>query len=185
MKKLPVRDRLIETASQLFYEQGYNRTGINEILEKSGVAKASMYQHFRSKEEICLEFLRLMDHDFMVKLNQSIKNYPKGGKRVLSLFDFLLDFYHQDGFRGCWCLNTISELPKDDKQIMSEIRTQKDRFRAWIKKLVEDNLSIERPEILANKLYLLYEGAIVESQVYMQDWPIREAKEMAGRFIEI
>lgn len=179
MAKLPVRERLIETASDLFYSQGYNRTGINEILEKSGVAKASMYQHFRSKEDICLEFLKRMDRGLMEKLQKKVESYPRGSRRVLSLFDFLNDFFNEEGFRGCWCLNTVSELPKDDEKIMAEIRLQKNRFRTWIEKLVVDSGLKQNSKELANKIYLLYEGAIAESQVHMEDWPIQEAKSMA------
>ena len=100
--KVPVRERLIETASQLFYEKGYNRTGINEILDKSQVAKASMYQHFRSKEEICLAYLQKMDQAFIRDLKAFLEQKPQGRERVLGLFEFLRNFYLQDGFRGCW-----------------------------------------------------------------------------------
>lgn len=183
MARLPVRERLIETASDLFYSQGYNLTGINEILEKSGVAKASMYQHFRSKEDICLEFLKRMDSNLMEKLNALVASYPEGPQRVLSLFDFLTNFFNEDGFRGCWCLNTISELPRNDKRIMTEIRLQKNQFKTWIEQLIVKNGITQNSKILANKIYLLYEGAIVESQVHMDDWPILEAKSMAREIL--
>ncbi|MFT6754704.1 MAG: AcrR family transcriptional regulator, partial [Urechidicola sp.] len=52
MRKQGVKERIIATASDLFYNQGYNQTGINQIISEAGVAKASLYQHFRSKEDI-------------------------------------------------------------------------------------------------------------------------------------
>ena len=58
MKKLGVKDRIVETASDLFYHNGYNQTGINQIIAEAGVAKASMYQHYRSKEDIAVAYLR-------------------------------------------------------------------------------------------------------------------------------
>ncbi len=177
--KLPVKERLVQTASELFYEKGYNRTGINEILEKSEVAKASMYQHFRSKEEICLAYLQRMDAEFISDLKGYLESKSEGKERVIGLFDFLKEFYYRDGFRGCWCLNTVSEIPKDDEQINGEIKKQKNNFRAFIRKVVRENLQVDNEKRLADRLYLLYEGAIVESQVHMEVWPIEEARQMA------
>jgi len=181
--KLPVKERLVQTASQLFYEKGYNRTGINEILEKSEVAKASMYQHFRSKEEICLAYLQRMDVQFIGELNEYLATKKQGKERVIGLFDFLKEFYYRDGFRGCWCLNTVSEIPKDDEQINGEIKKQKNSFRAFIQKVVRENLQVDNEKRMADRLYLLYEGAIVESQVHMEVWPIEESSQMARMLI--
>ena len=181
--RLPVKERLVETASQLFYEKGYNRTGINEILEKSEVAKASMYQHFRSKEEICLAYLQRKDAEFIKDLNNYIQTKTQGRERVLGLFSFLKNFYYQDGFRGCWCLNTVSEIPKDNQQINGEIKKQKNAFRAFIQKIVRENLEVENEKRMADRIYLLYEGAIVESQVHQEVWPIEEASQVAGLII--
>lgn len=182
--KLPVKERLVQTASELFYEKGYNRTGINEILEKSEVAKASMYQHFRSKEEICLAYLQRMDTQFILDLKTYLGGKKEGMERVIGLFDFLKDFYYQDGFRGCWCLNTVSEIPRDDEQINGEIKKQKNNFRAFIQKVVRENLQVDNEKRLADRLYLLYEGAIAESQVHMEVWPIEEARQMAQMIIK-
>jgi len=113
MKRRPVKDRLIKTASKLFYEQGYNRTGINEILKESGVAKASMYQHFRSKDEIGVAYLKNMEIGLMQGLEELLATKEKGKESVLGLIDFVQQFYEQDNFRGCWCQNTISEIPKE------------------------------------------------------------------------
>lgn len=182
-KKLPVKERLVETASQLFYEKGYNRTGINEILEKSEVAKASMYQHFRSKEEICLAYLKRKDEGFIADLKAYLEQLSDGKEKVMGLFGFLKEFYNQEGFRGCWCLNTISEIPKDDEEINAEIRSQKDNFRAFITQLVRDNLDVKDEKKIANRLYLLYEGGIAESHVHMEIWPIEEATSLAEAII--
>ncbi len=183
MVRLPVRNRLIETASKLFYEQGYNRTGINEILEKSGVAKASMYQHFRSKEEIGVEYLKYMEKEMMDDLNEFLGERKKGRDRVLGIFDFVHHFYNTDTFRGCWCQNTMSEIPKGDKVMGSEIREQKDRFRAYLGNLVEEDLGIEDSRVV-DRIYLMYEVALNESQLYMEDWPIIQAREMVENILD-
>ena len=179
---IPVRDRLIATASRLFYEQGYHRTGINQILQESGVAKASMYDHFRSKEDICIAYLQTMDEQFVTNLSSFTAERPQGKERVLAVFDFLQEFYNAENFRGCWCLNTMAEIPQDDERIKGEIRKQKQSLRDMIARLVAENVA-GREEHLSDQLYLLYEGALMESYLYGDNWPIRLVKQMAAKLI--
>ena len=186
MKKKGVKDRIIETASELFYQKGYNLTGINEIIEKAEVAKASMYSHFRSKEEICISYLQLKQGNFEGKLIDYLQKQPEGKHRILAIFDFLEDFFHQDNFRGCWCLNTISELPVENELVKSEVIKQKESFLNIIKKTVEENTSgLDEKSVntISRRIYLLYEGAITESQVQGEVWPIREAKDLVSLLI--
>lgn len=180
---IPVRDRLIATASRLFYEQGYNATGINQILKESGVAKASMYDHFRSKEDICIAYLKQMDEQFVQSIKAFIAERAQGPARVMAIFDFLEVFYNSENFRGCWCLNTIAEIPQDDERIKGEIRNQKASLRELIQHVVEDNLEGDREANLSDQLYLLYEGALVESYLYGSQWPVDLVKQMASKLI--
>jgi len=185
MKRKGARERLLDTATQLFYDQGYNRTGINEILEKSGVAKASMYQHFRSKEDILMEYLKIMEARGNSNLKNSLEERPDGKETVLGIFDFVLDFFHQPQFRGCWSQNVISEVGNENEKIANEVRAQKNRFRRIVQSVVRDNLNVRDPEQLGTRIYLLYEAALADSQIFRQDWPIREARDMADTLIDI
>ena len=174
-----VKDRIVETASALFYEKGYNLTGINEIIKKAGVAKASLYSHFRSKEDICLAYLKRMDGILLHDLETYIEKKPKGEKRILAIFDFLKVFFQGEGFRGCWCLNTISEIPRDNVRIKAEIIHQKKAFMQFLENVVTTNLpnaDKQKVQSLSRRIYLLYEGAIAESQLQENVWPIQEAR---------
>lgn len=184
MKKRPVKERIVETASELFYKNGYNRTGINEILEKSGVAKASMYQHFRSKEEIGVEYLIHMEIEANKKLSARIDAQPKGKAKLLAIIDHVADFFESGSFRGCWSLNTIAEISKDDKLMMEEIIRQKKAMKAWFLKLVEENITAKDPSDMANRLYMMYEAALMEARVFNEKWPIETARAMSEEIIE-
>ena len=184
MKKRPVKDRIIETAADLFYNNGYNRTGINEILEKSGVAKASMYQHFRSKQEIGVEYLKHMEKVSNQKLTEKINAQPLGKMKVLAVMDHVADFFDSGDFRGCWSLNTIAEISQNDELMMSEIVRQKSDMKACFLRLVKENLQSNDPEELANRLYLLYETALMESKVFNEKWPILTARAMSEEIID-
>jgi len=183
VKHSEIKDRIVETASNLFYKKGYNSTGINEIIATSGIAKATLYSHFRSKEDICLAYLQFKNTRFLNDIGKYAKAQPKGKTQLLALFDFLQLFFQDNDFNGCWCVKTVAEIPMENEKIRNEIQVQKLNFLLLIEKLITDNLkSIEANHVssLAKKVYLLYEGAISESHLHGQDWPIKEARELCN-----
>ncbi|MEM6803315.1 MAG: TetR/AcrR family transcriptional regulator [Bacteroidota bacterium] len=186
MKHSLVRDTIVQTASRLFYEQGYNLTGINEIIREAGIAKATLYSHFRSKEDICIAYLKFRNETFIKDIEEYCRKKPAGKEQVLGVFGFLEEFYDDEGFNGCWCMNTVSELPRDNGKIREEIQFQKNAFLALIEKLIQKNFSDRKGEtisILARHIYLLYEGAISESHLHQKSWPIQSAKELAKQIL--
>lgn len=186
VKQSKVKDKIIETASFLFYRNGYNSTGINEIIAKAGIAKATLYSHFKSKEDICLAYLQYKNDNFIEALDQYLGTKRKGKNQVLGLFDFLETFFKDKDFNGCWCIKTVAELPIDNVKIRQEIRKQKEDFIRVIKKLTQLNLNISTEKenaLLARRIYLLYEGAVGESHLHEANWPIKEAKNLCRQII--
>ena len=78
MKHSEVKNRIIETASFLFYKNGYNLTGINEIISETGIAKATLYNHFKSKEDICLAYLQFKNTSFLKDIEAYTATKQKG-----------------------------------------------------------------------------------------------------------
>ncbi|WP_298325898.1 TetR/AcrR family transcriptional regulator [uncultured Dokdonia sp.] len=186
MKHAEVKSRIIETASNLFYKNGYNATGINQIIAEAGIAKATLYNHFKSKEEICLAYLKHKNVSFLEDFEAFTTSKKQGKEQLLAIFDFLTLFYQQKDFNGCWCIKTVSEIPKDNKIIRDEIQLQKNTFIALITKLVAANIEgINKPQTasLARQIYLLYESAVGESHLHQEDWPILESKNICERLI--
>jgi len=186
MKHSAVRDRIIETASALFYKNGYNSTGINEIISTSGIAKATLYNHFKSKEDICLAYLRFKNSTFMTDIEAYAKSQPKGASQVLAIFDFLQQFFQDKDFNGCWCVKTVAEIPMENERIRDEIQAQKREFLQLIATLITNNLHTKNEQetsSLARKVYLLYESAISESHLHREDWPIQEARMICSQLL--
>ncbi|WP_224485428.1 TetR/AcrR family transcriptional regulator [Robertkochia aurantiaca] len=184
MRTKTVKERLIETASDLFYKQGFNRTGINQILEESGVAKASMYQNFRSKEELGVAYLQRMDQQMMENLKAFLDEKEPGRDRVLGIFDFIERIFHGENFRGCWSLNTLAEIPVDDEMMREEIVSQKNRFRLYLRRLIDENLEVHELDAISDKIYLLYEASLMESALFKSDLPIKRSREMAELLLD-
>lgn len=186
MKHSDTKQNIIETASFLFYKNGYNLTGINEIISKSGIAKATLYNHFKSKEDICLSYLQFKNNSFLNDIELYCKSQVKGKSQVLAIFDFLQVFFKDKDFNGCWCIKTVSEIPKDNERIRTEIQNQKNLFIQLISKLIVSNLeSLKSTEIesLSKQIYLLYESAVSESHLHQTDWPIKETKKICSLII--
>ncbi len=186
MKHSEVRNIIVETASKLFYSNGYNRTGINEIIKEAGIAKATLYNHFPSKEDICVAYLQNKNLHFSKDIEAYCLAKPKGRKRVLAIFDFLEEFFNKKDFNGCWCLNTLAEIPKENQKIQEEIKAQKKEFINFINELILNNIdSINKTEgnKLGKKIYLLYESAVAESRLHESNWPIIEMKSVSEQIL--
>lgn len=182
MSKTNIKEHIIETANQLFYKHGYNSTGINEIIEKAGIAKATLYHHFKSKEDICIAYLEARHQAFMEQLASYIKSKPLGKPKLLAIFDFLRDLYRSGDFYGCWAQKTLGELNENDKKIHEVIQKQKKELLLVLGEVVGDNIAFvskAETEKISGGLYLLFESAITESHLHQNDWPIHLAKSIA------
>ena len=184
MKHSLVKDTIIQTASDLFYRNGYNLTGINEIIKEAGIAKATLYNHFQSKEDICLAYLEHKNTTFLTQISSFANAAPHGKEQLLALFDFLNVFFDGTDFNGCWCIRTVAEIPTDNVKIRDEIQKQKNDFLKLIEGLVIINLeSVQDPELVAKQVYLLYEGAVAESHLHQNAWPIVSARQMCDQIL--
>lgn len=186
MRHSEIKQNIIETASHLFYKNGYNLTGINEIISKSGIAKATLYNHFKSKEDICVAYIQFMNSTFLTDIEKFCKNKAKGASQPIAIFDFLLMFFKDKDFNGCWCIKTVSEIPKENQKIRSVIQEQKKKFIGFIRNLLADNQILKADkeiDTLSKQIYLLYESAVSESHLHQEDWPIISAKKLCSQII--
>jgi len=185
MKKLGVKDRIIETASELFYHNGYNQTGINQIIAEAGVAKASMYQHFRSKEDIAVAYLKRRHISWVGDLQNFVANQKTNKEKLIASFDYLDSWLNSVNYRGCGWQNIITDLPNDHDKIRNQAVLHKNDVRAWVHMLLkeEDNLSDKDAEQLGDELIILLEGSIILSQIQKNKWPIEAAKNAAIKLL--
>ena len=186
MKQSKTKQHIVKTASKLFYSQGYNRTGINQIIKEAAIAKATLYSHFASKEEICVAYLQYKNKYFSREIQKFCRSKPKGKAQILALFEFLNAFFQKKEFNGCWCINTLAEIPKDNKLILCEIKSQKNAFYDFINALVLENfkeINKEKASTLGKQIYLLYESASAESYLHQSEWPITTMKKLSEQLI--
>jgi AcrR family transcriptional regulator len=159
----PARDRLLDAASQLFYEHGVHTVGIDTIIERAGVAKASLYSAFGSKAELVRAYLeaRHASRRATVLAEMALHDDTRG--KLLALFDVLLTTVKQPEFRGCAFANASAESGPDSAA--AEVTR---KARAWLLAVMAEQataLGAAEPALLARQLTLLYDGALVQSRL--------------------
>ena len=176
---MDTRSRIVDTASRLFYTQGYNSTGINQVIREAGVAKASLYQHFPSKEDLLAEYLKVTSVSTNEVLQSVTDKYATPREKILGLFDFLLKLTKQTEFQGCNFLNVAAEIPKNNQKVRALIKKQKN----FIRKMFTDLLKPMGKEDLADELYILFDAALVSSKVYGELWPVKTTRNIVEKLI--
>lgn len=169
-----VKDRILITADRLFQEQGFNETGINQIINEANIAKASLYYHFKSKEDLCVAYLKRRNEIWNKAFYEFLKDK---NDKVLSAFDFLADRNIADDFRGCSFLNMLSETSPEKELVYDEIQNHKNGLLLFFEYELED-------KELAYVVYSLFENAIIESKLQRNQEPVYRLKKLAEDLIQ-
>ncbi|MBC9932241.1 TetR/AcrR family transcriptional regulator [Chitinophaga qingshengii] len=172
------RQRLLDTATDLFYRQGYHATGINQVLQEAGVARASLYLHFSSKEALLEAFLEYRHTYWFDALKSFTEKHAKAKEKILAAFDFLLYINEKEHYRGCAFLNILSEITEQDGEALRIIRDHKKELRTYFSSILN-----KEKQLVQDHVYLLFESAMVESQLYANQWPVQEARKMVATLL--
>jgi AcrR family transcriptional regulator len=151
------RDRLLAAADALFYAEGVHTVGIDRIIERAGVAKASLYSAFGSKDALIAAYLAGRHAARQERITQALARYDTPRERLLGIFDVLAELFAEPGYHGCAFMNASAEASDD-----SQIREATARYRAWVRSLLVGlarAAGAAEPERLARQLHLLYDGA--------------------------
>jgi AcrR family transcriptional regulator len=157
-----VRGRVLQAAYDLFCHEGINAVGIDRIVAEAGVAKASLYRHFRSKEELVLAVLDLREKLWRVDwLEAEVeRRAPPGKERLLAIFDLFDEWFRRDDYEGCLFINTLLEVHDRDNPINAAAAEKRARIRAVLRRWAEE-AGIAEPETFVWKYQMLMTGAIV------------------------
>lgn len=183
------RDDLVDTALKLFYAGGFNATGIDKILAESGVAKMTLYKHFRSKDELILAVLHRRDEQFRNWLmGEMEKAAPDPRGRLLAMFDALGVWFSGRafkgmGFYGCAFINAAGEFGDHTHPAHRAAAEHKRSIVDYLERLCSEAGAPE-PRHLAEQLALLKEGAIATAHVRGMPEAAQIAKDMAAGMIE-
>jgi len=177
------RDHLVDTALKLFSRYGFHATGIDRILSESGVAKMTLYKHFKSKDELILAALQRRDDLHRAWLTREIENLATTPReRLLALFTALGNWFKNDDFNGCCFINATAEYADKESPIHMAADDHKRLIRAYILELAAA-ASAKNADELADQLMLLMEGAIVSAQISGENRSAQHARTAAEALI--
>jgi AcrR family transcriptional regulator len=157
------RDRLLDAADDLFYAEGVHVVGIDRIIARAGVAKASLYNSFGSKEELVRAYLARRHERRKEAITRTLEPYDSPRERLLAIFDYLDQLIGLPTFRGCAFQRASAESPPD-----APSATVCETSRGWTRQLFTDlarDAGAADPAVLGQQLVLLYDGAIVSAQL--------------------
>ncbi|MCZ6779979.1 MAG: TetR/AcrR family transcriptional regulator [Acidobacteria bacterium] len=184
MGRAETRERLIEAAAHLFYERGIHRTGVEQVIERAHLSKPTLYQHFRSKDELVtavLERWAVQREEILREILEDPSRPP--AERLLAVFRFFEGWVQEGGFRGCGLVNAAVEIPGPEDAGRRIIA----RHKVWMTRALARaarQAGLSRPMVLARSLTLLIEGATVTSHVQQDPGAPRLARSIARRLID-
>ena len=187
MKASAAQTRIIEGTARLFYEQGYNTTGINQIIKETNVAKRSLYKHFPSKRDLLTAYISHAEEQWFKQLDEYLQPESDPREKLLKLVDFRIERQLRSKFGGCQFIKISAEIPQDDHKAFEQIERQKKRLRAVILQILEEGVIHPKSgmdlSLLADTIFLLLEGATVNASISKDVAPLRQAKKAIAALV--
>ena len=157
------RERLLDAASELFYAEGVQSVGIDRVIAQAGVAKASLYSAFGSKEGLVSAYLERRHEELIARLRDAAAGVKDPVERLLAVFDSQAAQFPRPDYRGCAFMAASAEAPAD-----SEITDATAKYRAEVRDLFVELAAaagIADPEQLADQLRLIYDGGSIAANL--------------------
>ncbi|WP_042392960.1 TetR/AcrR family transcriptional regulator [Streptacidiphilus carbonis] len=157
------RERLLNAATELFYEEGVHTVGIDRVIERAGVAKATLYNTFGSKDALIRAYLADRHESRRSRITAKVEQQTDPRLRLLAVFDALGDSIAAPNYRGCAFVNASAEASRD-----SSIQQVSTEYRGWVRGLFADlarAAGAADAELLARRLMLLYDGASIAARM--------------------
>jgi AcrR family transcriptional regulator len=155
------RERILDAAYELFSRRGIQAVGVNEVTERAGVATATLYRHFPSKDELVLAFLDLREQRWTKGIieAEAMRRGSNPEEHLLAIFDVLDEWFHRDDFEAGSFIKVLLELgPKHPAGGASVLHLE--QLRAIVRRLAEE-AGLRDTESFARSWHILMEGSIV------------------------
>jgi len=181
--KSRVRDRIMKTASDLFYRYGVHAVGVDTIASEAGTNKMSFYRNFASKDELVAEYLRGEEREGWSWWDETLSAHA-GNPRLQAecLFDVLVENTCEEDSRGCALANAAVEITEPTHPARPVIEKYKAEMRRRFRELARE-MGAREPNALGDSLMLLWEGAYLTRVTMGVDGPVQGAAKAARALI--
>jgi len=177
------RERILDVASQLFYQNGIRAVGIDTIIAQADVAKMTFYKHFKSKDLLVVEFLKRRDEMWRAWFDSTVcRLAPKAEDRPLAIFDALEERFSRQDFRGCAFINTMVEIADGDHMAHQAAAEHKLNVQQRVRSILSE-AGVKNSDELAGAFQLLMDGAIVTAVRERKPGSAQAAKKIAATLL--
>ncbi|MEO8550974.1 MAG: TetR/AcrR family transcriptional regulator [Kofleriaceae bacterium] len=177
------RERLLAAANELFYEEGVHTVGIDRVIERAGVAKASLYSTFGSKEELVRAYLQGRAEERQRRIAARIAQHEDPRAQILALYDYLGERTADPTYRGCAFINASAEGPRGETKVSQVCNNSRGWLRGLLIELARE-AGAHDPELLGRQLVMLYDGAAVAASMERDPDAAERAKAMASTLLD-
>ena len=157
------KQRLLQAADDLFYNEGIHAVGIDRVIAHAGVAKGSLYYSFAGKDDLVREYLTGRHGKWAERVTAAIEAHTDPRQRILAVYDVLGALFAEPDYRGCAFVNAMAEAAPDSVEAQAAVV-----FRAWVRDLflgLATDVGAAKPKQLAEALVVLYDGAVATAQM--------------------
>ena len=156
------RERILRTAYELFLKHGFSAVGVDRIVADAGVAKTTLYRHFRSKNDLVVAVLERHDDLWTVGWlePETRRRAAADDEQIVAVFEAFDDWFRDEGYQGCMFINSLLEVHDDTSPIHTAALGGIEHVYARLVKWAE-NAGVDDPTAFAHRMQLLMRGAIV------------------------
>ncbi|NML70386.1 TetR/AcrR family transcriptional regulator [Chryseobacterium sp. RP-3-3] len=168
MKKEKVQERIIRVASDLFYRQGFNSTGINQIIAEADIAIGSLYNHFTSKNDLLQAYLIKEETEWFKGFEEHSAKISEPKQKILSLLDYRKKLQKSSKFGGCHFIKISAEVGDSSPVVSDFVKKHKGKQKEMIRTLVNGYAESKKEfdaDLTTESIFLLIEGAVVSSTI--------------------
>ena len=181
--KPDARERILDTAYELFSRRAIRDVGIDEVIEQAGVAKATLYRHFPSKDELVIAFLECREERWTLAWveAEAKRRGTTPEEQLLAIFELFDEWFHRDDFEACSFINVLLEMGPAHPAGQASVRHLAS-IRSVVGRLAEE-AELRDPESFARSLHILMKGSIVSAAEGDAE-AAQRARSMAALLIE-
>lgn len=180
-----VRERILRTASKLFYREGTRAVGVDLIVERSGVAKTSLYRHFSAKDDLIEAFLRREDEDFWRHWDETSAAHPDSPERELDAqLQWIGDRIDRAGYRGCPQINIAAEYSDENHPARKVAVAHKAELRRRLA-LIAHAMKVADPDHVALAMAIVIDGALSSGRTLHKEGPARFLQSIAHTLLTV
>jgi AcrR family transcriptional regulator len=163
-ERVSARERILETAYDLFSRHGVRAVGVDRIIATSGVAKMSLYRHFRSKDDLVLAFLERREERWTKDWLQAeaSRRGETGAERLLAIFDVFDEWFQEPDFEGCSFINVLLEFDDPEHPVRRASTEHLATIRDYLREFAAE-AGVRDPDGLAREWHILMKGSIVSA----------------------